>query len=145
MNLYTFEHNGRLYKFAVTYGAKIEIENMQKANLLKMSDKDIASALVKLRKKDVDLENMSDEDFLEMIPSLPKVMDFSDDTDEVKIGYILLKNHKDHRGMSYEEFQDLLDAMQEKLGFEETMTVFKEMSNKVFSVLEKLKTSHQKK
>lgn len=146
MNLYSYKYKDNIYDFRMSYGAKLEIEKIQNMNYGVFEDKEFAKAFAKIKKsKSEDMNDLPEEVLAEVLPEMGKIATLGNELDSVRVGYILLKNNPKYVSLTEQEFFEIENDMEEKLGFEKTMEIFNEMYTKVFHLLERLQESHKKK
>lgn len=145
MNLFSYTYKNIIYDFRMSYGAKLEIEKIQNMGFKVFEDKELAKAAAKMKSFNKEFEEMEEEVLVEVLPLMSKFTEMDKGLDPVDVGFILLKNNPKFKDVKKEFFFEILNDMEETLGFEETMNIFKEMSEKVFMVLGNLKVSRKEK
>lgn len=123
-----YEYNGTTYEFKLSWRAKVEIEKMQKARqraMLKnpaiknvLKEKNLLNAVEGEESNYADLITQLEGDQLNELISL---MDGQEEFEPLDIAYIVLKNTTMHRNISREDFEKIIDDMDDKNG---TMAVF---------------------
>lgn len=147
MNYYTYKaENGKEYPFRMSYMAMKEIDEELTKQAENMGDPDVAKAVTlvtKLNKEGID-EDTKAELTAELLPYSGKLKRAMNSIDPVELAHILLKNTKGFRDITDEEFMELIDEMTEKEGFEEMILKFKEIRDKVFTLVEKIGSPKEK-
>lgn len=147
MNYYTYKaENGKEYPFHMSYGAMKDIEIEIAKQTERMGDPEVAKAVAlvtKLNKDGID-EDTKAELTVELLPYSGKLKKAMNSVDPVELAYILLKNAKGFRDVSKDEFMDLVDEITETEGFENMISKFKEVKDKVFTLMETIDSPKEK-
>lgn len=152
MNIFNYDFNGKSYPFKITIAGKIEIEKMQKEAFAKINLTEEEKTLFKQmtqyhnqltklehenKKEEIaKLQEEFNEKAIEYTSLLDKIEFGEGDEGNLKIAYTLLKNTKECKNISKEEYTELIEDMEDKLGVEETLNVLQEIRDKVFMFIE---------
>lgn len=142
MNLLELEKDGKTYTFRMTYKAKLEIDKLSMDNLSKMDSPELAKAYSvysKMNKEGL-TEDEKSEMMIQIMPYIGQLSKLNSSVDSVDLGFILLKNSKETSTITREEYDDLYEFTEKEKGFEETIKLFNDMHDKVFTLVEKMNT-----
>lgn len=152
MNLYTYTYNGIEYEFRMSNNAKVAIEEAQDKAFTAFSEDPETAKLIKAVQE---LENATDEEkkaraaeYALLSADIQRRMEKAAGIiSPIELGYILLHSRSKYSGMTKKEYDALVEDMEEELGFVETQRVFRDMHDKVFSMLKDMekKTTKSKK
>lgn len=135
MNIKEFEVKEVSYGFRLTYGAKKEIDKINQKRLEVLNDAEIAKVLPYISK--LDDQSISEEEKLitlaKVAPFIQKINTENNDFEPVELGYILLRNTKEHKNMSKSEYEDFIYDLEEQIGFEKMYAEFIELHEQVFT------------
>lgn len=129
--------------FRLTYKAKVEIEKMQLKNAEKANDEDLIKAITMsetMEDKDKELTLEQKVDFAKTVTKASIKMNELENSfsvvDTIKI--LLLNDHKSQISTE-DEFDELIQHMDDELGTVGMINFFNEISDKVFTMLEEMK------
>ena len=134
--------------FRLTYKAKVEIEKWQIANAKITADDDVIKAMAIAEEMKDESKDFTLDQKIELAKTVTnasiKMNEIENSINSVDIVKILLLN--DHKSgiKSNEEFNELLQEMDDDLGTVEMMKFFNEISDKVFMMLEEMKPRQRK-
>lgn len=146
-DLYVYEYNQKTYHFRMSNKALVEIEKRRMQSLERMSDPDVIMAIQAYNKASDELKGLGEEEkeaktaeiMAKMLPAISKVDSLGDnEIDNIELGYILLHSLSSYEQLTHAEYDLMIEDMEDKMGFEEVQEIFKEMSDKVFMMIEKI-------
>lgn len=146
MNYFEYTYKDKKIPFRMSYGAKKELDDILNKQQDKMNDVDVIKAIkitAKMNKKDIS-EDEKTELLAEMIPYSSKLNTAMRSIDPIELGYVLLKNHPQFKDFTSDQYEELINDMEETLGFDEVWEKFQDIHDKVFTQMEKMNTPKQK-
>ena len=78
---------------------------------------------------------------MEVIPLMSKIENAELNNDEmnIEVAWLLFHNYKENRSLSREDFDNILEDMEETKGIQYTLDFLEEIKDKVFTFLDKNK------
>ena len=152
MNLYNYKYGDMELEFRLSNKAKVEIEAIQERNQLEMIGDDPEALIASMEYMGIENdEELSDDEkkdkrkelLSKVAPFLMKTVKYQKGFNSVELMYILLHTNPKFKDISKEKWEEIEYDIEEKLGFEEAMMKFEEVSNNVFMVLERLNGHNQ--
>lgn len=148
MNLYKYTYQGETYEFRMSNKARLAIEEIQQNALKGLADPEVASVascyLNEYKDESKTEEEKNIEVIMKLAPCADKLSKIDGDIDPVEVGYILLHSLSKYRSLTHEMYDEMIEAMEEEKGFEEVQTIFREMKEKVFTVMAALGNQKKK-
>lgn len=147
LNIKEFEVNGMTYEFRLSYKAKVEIERITRKNISSITEDGVLEAITCFSK--FDDENITMEEKAELLPKIKPLLEndrinLTGDIEPIELGYILLHNTKGFMQVTKEEyFDEIIPSIEEAIGFVKMYEEFKEMHEKVFTVMEEINKPKQ--
>ncbi|MGX8835324.1 hypothetical protein ACWG0P_14075 [Amedibacillus sp. YH-ame6] len=152
MNLFNYKYGDMELEFRLSNKAKVEIEAIQQKNQEEMLGDDPEAMIASMEYMSIE-ENkeLNDEEkkarrkelLSQIAPFLMKTMKYQKGFDSVELMYILLHANPKFKDITKEKWEEIEYDIEEKMGFEEAMATFNEVSDKVFTVLERLNGHNQ--
>lgn len=111
----------------------------------KIKGLDEEKASVVIKEYTEKLEALSTEFTLKHGQALQIVNQIGEIINPIELGYILLTSRSQHKNLTKDEYEELIENMEDNLGFEDVQNKFKEIHEKVFLLMGKLTTSQKPK
>lgn len=138
MNFFEYIYDGINYEFRMSNKAKVRIEEEQSKMLLQFSqDEELSKSLALLN--ELENANLSEAEKYELTmktaPVLQAIQKLDAVVDPISLGYILLHSLSKYSSLKKEQYEAMVEDMEENLGFTKTQEVFKDIHDKVFSLI----------
>ena len=152
MKFYEYKYNGVNYEFRMSNKAKVRIEEEQQKDLTEMSTSEelqnAMSVIQELEKQKKDAkkkgETLNEAEKLVKVASVNALLKQMEEiVSPIEFGYILLHSRIAHKNLTKETYEEIIEDMEDKLGFEETQNIFKEIHDKVFSLIDTMTAKKQ--
>lgn len=138
MNFFKYTYNGIEYDFRMSNKAKVAIEEEETKMLEKVAqNQNLVESLALL--ENAEKENLSEEEkyklSIKVAPALQMVQKLDSVIEPIKLGYILLHSLSKYSSLTKEEYEAMIEDMEENLGFQKVQETFTDIHDKVFSLL----------
>lgn len=147
MNFFEYTFKGVNYEFRMSNKAKVLIEEEQMKLISEISkDEELIKTVELINQRNKEEHNEeSDVSFgLKMAPAITMMQKIETIVEPIQLGYILLHSIKKYSALTKDEYEELIEDMEENLGFQKVQETFKEIHDKVFSLIETMNNPNQK-